>query len=207
MLFLGLFLILGGAERVGVTQELLGVAERLNLHNPVIFAAVVTLLSNMVSNVPAVMLLKGLPPQIHDAHTAWLLLAMSSTLAGNVTITGSIANIIVVEKARTTAHHQLCGIHEDWGAGNFDYACHRPVLAHVCSSLTERDFGSDAIWQKSPGGEAFFSTSVWRGIRCMRISVLNWRTSEKDVDRAVSAVSQACKRKASHEKWDASTVT
>src|SRR5208283_471996 len=148
-----------GAERVGVTQELLGVAERLNLHNPVIFAAVVTLLSNMVSNVPAVMLLKGLPPQIHDAHTAWLLLAMSSTLAGNVTITGSIANIIVVEKARTTAHHQLCGIHEDWGAGNFDYACHRPVLAHVCSSLTERDFGSDAIWQKSPGGEAFFSTS------------------------------------------------
>jgi len=104
MLFLGLFLILGGAERVGVTQELLGVAERLNLHSPVIFAAVVTLLSNMVSNVPAVMQLKGLPPQIHDARTAWLLLAMSSTLAGNLTITGSVANLIVVEKARTTAH-------------------------------------------------------------------------------------------------------
>ena len=104
MLFLGLFLILGGAERVGITQELLGVAERLNLHRPVIFVAVVTLLSNMVSNVPAVMLLKGLPPQFHDPHTAWLLLAMAGTLAGNLTITGSVANIIVVEKARTEAH-------------------------------------------------------------------------------------------------------
>jgi Na+/H+ antiporter NhaD/arsenite permease-like protein len=104
MLFLGLFLILGGAERVGITQELLGIAERLNLHRPVIFVAVVTLLSNIVSNVPAVMLLKGLPPQFHDTHTAWLMLAMASTLAGNLTITGSVANIIVVEKARPEAH-------------------------------------------------------------------------------------------------------
>jgi Na+/H+ antiporter NhaD/arsenite permease-like protein len=100
MLFLGLFLILGGAEQAGITQQLLGVAERLNLSNHLIFAAVVTLLSNIVSNVPAVMLLKGLIPQFHDPHAAWLMLAMSSTLAGNLTITGSIANIIVVEKAR-----------------------------------------------------------------------------------------------------------
>ncbi len=42
--------------------------------------------------------------QFHDAHTAWLLLAMSSTLAGNLTITGSVANIIVVEKARRESH-------------------------------------------------------------------------------------------------------
>ena len=104
MLFLGLFLILGGAEQAGITQELLGVAERLNLHNAGIFAVVVTLLSNVVSNVPAVMLLKGLIPQFRDAHSAWLLLAMSSTLAGNLTITGSVANIIVVEKGRAEAH-------------------------------------------------------------------------------------------------------
>ncbi len=103
LLFLGLFLILGGAEQAGITQELLTAAERLNLHNSVVFAAVVTLLSNIVSNVPTVMLLKGLVPQFHDAHR-WLLLAMSSTLAGNLTITGSVANIIVVEKARTEAH-------------------------------------------------------------------------------------------------------
>ena len=104
MLFLGLFLVLGGAEQAGVTQELVGAAERMNLHNPLLFATVVTLLSNIVSNVPAVMLLKGVIPQFHDAHSAWLLLAMTSTLAGNLTITGSVANIIVVEKARAEAH-------------------------------------------------------------------------------------------------------
>lgn len=104
MLFLGLFLIIGGAQQAGVTEQLLQAAEKLNLQNHVILTAVVTLLSNIVSNVPAVMLLKGLIPQFHNPHHAWLMLAMSSTLAGNLTITGSVANIIVVEKARAEAH-------------------------------------------------------------------------------------------------------
>jgi Na+/H+ antiporter NhaD/arsenite permease-like protein len=104
MLFLGLFLVIGGAEQAGITQQLLGVAARLNLQNSLVFATVVTLLSNIVSNVPAVMLLKGLIPQFHNPHQAWLMLAMTSTLAGNLTITGSVANIIVVEKARKESH-------------------------------------------------------------------------------------------------------
>jgi glutamate/tyrosine decarboxylase-like PLP-dependent enzyme len=37
-------------------------------------------------------------------------------------------------------------------------------------------------------GEAFFSGTTWRGMRCMRISVCNWQTSEADVDRVVAAV-------------------
>jgi Na+/H+ antiporter NhaD/arsenite permease-like protein len=53
-------------------------------------------LSNIVSNVPAVLLLE---PFVHD-RMAWLSLAMSSTLAGNLTILGSVANLIVVERAR-----------------------------------------------------------------------------------------------------------
>jgi Na+/H+ antiporter NhaD/arsenite permease-like protein len=104
VLFLGLFLIIGGAEQAGITSQLLTAAERLNLHQSLVFVSMVTLLSNLVSNVPAVMLLKGLIPQFRDPHTMWLMLAMSSTLAGNLTITGSVANIIVVEKARTVAH-------------------------------------------------------------------------------------------------------
>ena len=104
VLFLGLFLVIAGAEQAGITRELLVAAERLNLHNAGIFAVVVTLLSNLVSNVPAVMLLKGLIPQFRNPHHAWLMLAMSSTLAGNLTITGSVANMIVVEKARPHAH-------------------------------------------------------------------------------------------------------
>ena len=104
VLFTGLFLIIGGAEQAGITDELLGVAERLNLHSPVVFTSVVTLLSNVVSNVPAVMLLKNLAPHSADPHAMWLMLAMASTLAGNLTITGSVANIIVAEKARTVTH-------------------------------------------------------------------------------------------------------
>ncbi len=56
-----------------------------------------------MSNVPAVMLLKSLVARFANPHTAWLTLAMASTLAGNLTITGSVANIIVVERARKEA--------------------------------------------------------------------------------------------------------
>jgi Na+/H+ antiporter NhaD/arsenite permease-like protein len=98
--FIGLFLIIGAVEQAGIAQQMLALAERLNLHNTWIFAGVVALLSNMVSNVPAVMLLKGLVPQFQNPTQFWLLLAMASTLAGNLTVTGSIANIIVIEKAR-----------------------------------------------------------------------------------------------------------
>jgi len=57
--------------------------------------------SNVVSKVPVVMLRKGLLPNFADAHHFWLLLAMTSTLAENLMITGSVANLIVIEKART----------------------------------------------------------------------------------------------------------
>jgi len=100
VLFVGLFLIIGAAEHTGIADALLHTAERLNLHNLAIFSVAVTLLSNLVSNAPAVMLLKGLVPQFQNAHQFWLALAMASTLAGNLTITGSIANIIVVETVR-----------------------------------------------------------------------------------------------------------
>jgi Na+/H+ antiporter NhaD/arsenite permease-like protein len=98
--FIGLFLIVGGAENAGITQHLLDIATRWNLHRAATFTVVTAALSNILSNVPAVMLLKSLIPGFADPHTAWLILAMASTLAGNLTITGSVANIIVVERAR-----------------------------------------------------------------------------------------------------------
>jgi Na+/H+ antiporter NhaD/arsenite permease-like protein len=58
-----------------------------------------------VSNVPAVMLLRTLVPGSPHPHTNWLALAMASTLAGNLTITGSVANIIVVEGAAAEGVH------------------------------------------------------------------------------------------------------
>jgi Na+/H+ antiporter NhaD/arsenite permease-like protein len=98
--FIGLFLIVGGAENAGIVSRMLTLVRDWNLQRLDVFTVVVTLLSNLVSNVPAVMLLKSLVPGFSDPHTAWMVLAMASTLAGNLTITGSIANIIVVETAK-----------------------------------------------------------------------------------------------------------
>jgi Na+/H+ antiporter NhaD/arsenite permease-like protein len=101
--FIGLFLIVGGAEKAGLTRYLFDIANRFNLQNAGIFTATAAILSNIVSNVPAVMLLKTLVPGFSSPHTGWLVLAMASTLAGNLTITGSVANLIVVERA----HHEV----------------------------------------------------------------------------------------------------
>jgi len=98
--FVGLFLIVGAAENAGITGRLLEFARHWNLQQMGIFTLAVAGLCNIVNNVPAVMLLKSLVPGLANAHTAWLVLAMASTLAGNLTITGSVANIIVVESAR-----------------------------------------------------------------------------------------------------------
>ncbi|MGE5204642.1 MAG: SLC13 family permease [Chlamydiota bacterium] len=98
--FIGLFVIVGGAQKAGLVEELLAFARPWNLQNSAVFTAVTAVLGNIVSNVPAVMLLKSLVPGFANPHTAWLILAMASTLSGNLTITGSVANIIVVESAR-----------------------------------------------------------------------------------------------------------
>jgi len=98
--FVGLFLIVGGAENVGLTGRLLDIAKQWNLQNSAAFTIVTAALSNIVSNVPAVMLLKSMVPGFANPQQGWLMLAMASTLAGNLTITGSVANIIVVERAR-----------------------------------------------------------------------------------------------------------
>jgi Na+/H+ antiporter NhaD/arsenite permease-like protein len=102
--FIGLFIIVGGAQRAGLTETLLRPFTAWNLHRIWSFSLLTALLSNVVSNVPAVMLLKSLVPAFADPHTGWLALAMSSTLGGNLTITGSVANIIVVERARPEVH-------------------------------------------------------------------------------------------------------
>jgi Na+/H+ antiporter NhaD/arsenite permease-like protein len=109
--FVGLFLIVGGAENSGLTGDLFELAERFDIQNRGVFTATTAILSNVVSNVPAVMLLKTLVPSFRDPHTGWLVLAMASTLAGNLTITGSVANLIVIERA-----------HEEVKIGFWDYS-------------------------------------------------------------------------------------
>ena len=103
VLFIGLFLVIGGAEQAGIAERLLRIFEWGNLSSPLALSAAVVALSNLVSNVPAVMLLKNLPESTPDPSRTWMLLSLVSTLAGNLTITGSVANIIVVEKSRSSA--------------------------------------------------------------------------------------------------------
>ena len=100
VLFVGLFVVVGAVERTGLDRRIFGVLEPLGMQTAGGLSATAAVLSNAVSNVPAVMLLTRLVPKLPDPQRAWLILAMSSTLAGNLTILGSIANLIVVEGAR-----------------------------------------------------------------------------------------------------------
>ena len=56
------------------------------------------ILSNLVSNMPVVVL-RPFIDSLRDPQRAWLTVAMASTLAGNLTGLGSIANLIVVQRA------------------------------------------------------------------------------------------------------------
>lgn len=103
-LFAGLFVVMRGVQVSGLTGLLFARSQFL-LGEPTWsgaagLSAVVTLLSNLVSNVPAVMLYVPLIEVQANREHLWLLLAMASTLAGNLTIIGSVANLIVLEASK-----------------------------------------------------------------------------------------------------------
>jgi Na+/H+ antiporter NhaD/arsenite permease-like protein len=102
LMFIGLFIVVH-AFQVNVVSHW-GV-ERWSLlrQHPVdLLSMASAALSNLVSNVPAVLLFEPVMRTLPQAsqQTGWLALAMSSTFAGNLTILGSVANLIVVESAR-----------------------------------------------------------------------------------------------------------
>lgn len=99
VIFTGLFVIVGGVEKSGLMSLLLEHLPRNAIGTPGLFAALTVVLSNIVSNVPAVLLLKFFVPA-EQAALWWKSLALFSTLAGNLTITGSVANLIVAEIAK-----------------------------------------------------------------------------------------------------------
>jgi Na+/H+ antiporter NhaD/arsenite permease-like protein len=100
LMFAGLFVVVAGAERVLITPETIAAAIRLGLDDPWRLSAFTAVLSNVVSNVPAVLALKPFVMSLHDPKRAWLIVAMSSTLSGNFTLLGSVANLIVAEQGR-----------------------------------------------------------------------------------------------------------
>lgn len=106
LFFVGLFIVLEGVLVSGILSEMMSILTMngLNITSPPWYVVFVAFVSNLVSNVPAVMLISPL-----TSGKFWLLLAMSSTLAGNATIIGAAANIIVLEIA------SVWGIDISWG--------------------------------------------------------------------------------------------
>ena len=99
LMFAGLFIIVAGAQHALLSADIIAVVGRLYLDQVPVLGAVTAVLSNLVSNVPAVLMLKPFVAALQDRDTAWLTVAMASTLAGNFTVLGSIANLIVVQRA------------------------------------------------------------------------------------------------------------
>ena len=101
VMFAGLFVVVHAFEVHVLAGS--GVERLAARGNPVwVLSGLSAVLSNLVSNVPAVLLFKPIVEAMPaDAReTAWLALAASSTFAGNLTVLGSVANLIVVEQAR-----------------------------------------------------------------------------------------------------------
>ena len=90
LMFSGLFILTRVIQNLNLLQPLTNL-----VNSPFGLVGITAILSNMISNVPTVLLLEPLIPR--DNTQLWLLLAASSTLAGNLTLFGAVANLIVVE--------------------------------------------------------------------------------------------------------------
>jgi Na+/H+ antiporter NhaD/arsenite permease-like protein len=104
LFFAGLFVVMGGVEKSGLSEILFEKASPLfglsSWKGILGISGVILILSNLVSNVPAVMLFASHINIFPNPQNGWLVLAMASTLAGNFTLIGSVANLIVVEIAK-----------------------------------------------------------------------------------------------------------
>jgi Na+/H+ antiporter NhaD/arsenite permease-like protein len=104
VMFAGLFVVVKAFETQVIAKS--AVSGWAAQADPVwMLSGLAAILSNLVSNVPAVLLFKPVIPAMPGAaqETAWLALAASSTFAGNLTVLGSVANLIVIEQARKEA--------------------------------------------------------------------------------------------------------
>jgi Na+/H+ antiporter NhaD/arsenite permease-like protein len=104
LLFFGaLFVVMRGARDLPLIASLTSAAgsqlRGAPMHDAVVTSTAMLALSNLVSNVPAVVLWLPVVPHVAAPSFTWLTMAMSSTFAGNLTLLGSMANLIVAERA------------------------------------------------------------------------------------------------------------
>jgi Na+/H+ antiporter NhaD/arsenite permease-like protein len=108
LFFSGLFIVVGGVNKAGVLSlaqnaaaPYMGATVSGQVAHFSVFSVIA---SNLVSNVPFVLLSASWIDKFIDPKTMWYALAMSSTFAGNLTIMGSVANMIVMELSKDHVH-------------------------------------------------------------------------------------------------------
>nr|WP_277991485.1 SLC13 family permease [Corallococcus macrosporus] len=104
LFFASLFIVVHGVNKAGWAEEIRQLFSPLMAGPPwretLGFAGLTLVASNLFSNVPFVMLARAWVPAMQEPELAWHVLALGSTLAGNLTLVGSVANLIVFEAAR-----------------------------------------------------------------------------------------------------------
>ncbi len=101
VMFVGLFIVVAGLEKTVIHPHLPALLGTLHLNDKTWLGVITAVLSNLVSNVPAVLVLKPFVEVLGDAQHAWLVMAMTATFAGNFTLVGSVANLIVAQRAKS----------------------------------------------------------------------------------------------------------
>jgi Na+/H+ antiporter NhaD/arsenite permease-like protein len=106
LFFASLFVVMRGFEHTGavawVNRRALDLMQGSSPWGAAgVATGVMATLSNLISNVPAVILWRNIVPSLPHPALLWRVVAMSSTFAGNLLLIGSMANLIVAEKAES----------------------------------------------------------------------------------------------------------
>jgi Na+/H+ antiporter NhaD/arsenite permease-like protein len=111
--FCGLFVVVAALRKTGLVEYVWQSSrDMLNLdthYGLAMFSGWMTVGSNVVSNVPMVLLAGPHLAELGNPSLGWVLLAFTTTIAGNLTLVGSVANIIVAERAKD---HYTLGFYE-----------------------------------------------------------------------------------------------
>jgi Na+/H+ antiporter NhaD/arsenite permease-like protein len=102
--FAALFIVAAAFQRTGLAEAALEATKPWIPENPhaatASLAAILTVGCQVVSNVPFILLAQPFIQSLPDPTLAWTTTALATTLAGNLTLLGSVANIIVIETAK-----------------------------------------------------------------------------------------------------------
>jgi Na+/H+ antiporter NhaD/arsenite permease-like protein len=113
LFFASLFVVVYGVNKHGWAGEIRELFAPLMAGPPwretLGFAGLTLVASNLFSNVPFVMLARTWVPTLQNPELGWQVLALCSTLAGNLTLVGSVANLIVFEAARDKVQLSFLG--------------------------------------------------------------------------------------------------